>query len=101
MDWELLQIMVFVVVLVSIAGGVVTSIVERVISYKKSQLRANQPTHPDPDVSRLVSATEQLEDRVRVLERIATERNDANDILAAEIESLRALPDAKPRENAA
>lgn len=37
--------------------------------------------------------TEQLEARVRVLERIATDRGTA---LADEIEGLRAIPDARP-----
>ena len=100
MDWELLQIMVFVVVLVSIAGGVVTSIVERVVSLKKAQLSKGSLPSPG-DNERILEVTKQLEDRVRVLERIATQRNDPNDLLAAEIESLRTLPDTPVKESAA
>ena len=100
MDWDLLIIMIFVVVLVSIVGGVLSGIVERVISYKKSQLGKGENVSSD-DTRRLIEITEQLQDRVRVLERIATDRNDANDLLAAEIESLRSLPDPQPKETAA
>lgn len=90
MDWELLQIMVFVVVLVSIVGGVASSIVERVISYKKANLKVLAPSEDSGRVAQLDAKTEMLEDRVRVLERIATEKDSS---LAAEIEALRELPD--------
>lgn len=90
MNWELLQIMVFVVVLVSIVGGLLSNIVERVVSYKKANLKAGSGDTSSGQVAALTAKTEMLEDRVRVLERIATDKDSS---LAAEIEALRQLPD--------
>ena len=100
MDWDLLMIMIFVVILVAIVGGVIGNIAEGIVSYKKSQL-AKGGDLSSTDAKRLIEITEQLQDRVRVLERIATQRNDPSDMLAAEIEGLRALPDVKTQESAA
>lgn len=99
MDWELLTIFLFVIVITSIVGGTVNGIVSKVIDYKKSE-RAHSTVGKarKQDVSNLTERTEMIEDRLKVLERLATDRGT---LLADEIEALRdsatALPPVKTR----
>lgn len=85
MDADLLLIAIMVITVVAIVGGSVNGIVSKVLDYKKSQdLRQWAPG--EAPASDLADRTEMIEDRLRVLERIATDRGQ---LLSDEIEALR------------
>ena len=90
MDWDLLLIFLFVIIIVSILGSVANDIAKRVLDYKQAERATGSGHNGTAEVQRLTEKTEMLEDRVRVLERIATDKDSS---LAAEIEALRELPD--------
>lgn len=94
MDGDLLLIAIMIITIVGIVGGSVNAIVSKVIDYKKSQ---NLHSHGAGEVQagQLADRTAMIEDRLAVLERIATDRGH---LLAEEIEALR--DDVKSRENA-
>lgn len=85
MDVDLLLIFVFIGSMVAIVTGVGSHVYKRHLSFKERQLellaeRAAQ------QAAQHAARTEQIEQRVRVLERIATDRGAD---LAARIEDLR------------
>lgn len=82
---DLIPAFIFVVCVVAIIGGVTQQIVSKVIDYKKSQ-RLHDANNSGADVNQIADRTDYLEERVRVLERIATDRGAD---LAQEIEDLR------------
>ena len=82
---ELIVIFGFVLIIASIALGVGSSIHKRQIEYKERKdalERENFGANPDGSAKKI----EQLEQRVRVLERLATDRGQD---LAHQIEELR------------
>jgi len=85
---ELAIIFSGVIVALIVIGASVNGIVSKVLDYKKS-MRVGQPGAATTGTEELLSRTELIEDRVRVLERIATD--NAPD-LATQIEQLRDTP---------
>ncbi|GAA4647505.1 hypothetical protein GCM10023115_54670 [Pontixanthobacter gangjinensis] len=87
---ELVIIFSFVIVAALIVFGSVMSMHKRQIAYKE---RRDAAERADSSANPVASAKkiDQLEQRVRVLERLATDRGQD---LAAQIDELRSLPDA-------
>ena len=88
MDADLVGIFIFVIVITAILGGVVNGVVQKILDYKRDQRAAGGPAP--------ALASEQsdrmalIEDRLRVLERIATDPEARRGTqLAQEIEQLR------------
>lgn len=87
MDAELLMIFTFVIIVVAIIGGSINGIVQKVLDYKRSQAAIMQGSEGNGgNVAHLAERTEMIEDRLKVLERLATDRGA---LLADEIEALR------------
>lgn len=88
---ELAIIFGFVIIAALIAFGFGSSIHKRQIAYKerKDALERERSDANAPGTARTVA---QLEKRVRVLERLATDRGQD---LASQIEDLRSLPDVE------
>ncbi|MDJ0642978.1 MAG: hypothetical protein QNJ15_09180 [Erythrobacter sp.] len=74
-----------IIVMLIIIGISVNSIVAKVLEHKRS-LRSGNPGLPDAQTNELSARTDMIEDRLRVLERIATDRGQ---LLSDEIEQLR------------
>lgn len=91
MDMELFFILVFVVVIVSIVMGNLSGIYKRHLRFKEKELEA-MATQTAEKAAQYAGKIEVMEERVRVLERIATDRGAD---LAHEIESLRLRDDSK------
>jgi len=93
MDLDLLMIFVFIVVMVSIIGGFAHGIVEKILEHRRAEADRDGEAGPER-IAQMAERTQMLEDRVRVLERIATDRSPQ---LRDEIEAL--LADARePRQ---
>lgn len=92
---ELAIIFGFILIIASIALGVGSSIHKRQLQYRerKDAIEREQAGNSTSDASQKI---EQLEQRVRVLERLATDRGQD---LASQIEELRGLPDLKMSTN--
>ncbi|GAA0285521.1 hypothetical protein GCM10009127_29060 [Alteraurantiacibacter aestuarii] len=87
MDINMILAFIFVIILVSIVMTTLGGVIKRHIRYKEREMELrNAP--PQSGIS--AAKAEQLEERIRVLERIAT---DGNADLARQIEDLR-LPDS-------
>ncbi|MEO1048262.1 MAG: hypothetical protein AAFW59_08025 [Pseudomonadota bacterium] len=89
MDPDLLLIFCFIIVVTAVIGVSVNGIVKKALDYKRS---VNAPALPEKNakVAEIEERTQAIEDRLRVLERIATDpeaRRGAE--LAQEIEQLR------------
>ena len=100
MDEELVLIFGFIIVVTTILGITVNGIVAKVLDYKRSQAGiAATGERPVNVPQELNDRTEMIEDRLHVLERIATDRGQ---LLSDEIEALRkeALPQPKTEERA-
>lgn len=82
---ELAIIFSGIIVGLIVIGISVNGIVSKVLDYKRS-LRAEQPDQLTNRTTELSARTDMIEDRVRVLERIAT---DNSPDLATQIEQLR------------
>ena len=85
MDIEMILAFLFIITVVAIVGGTLVKITGKVVDYKK----ARYVTGIGRDMGEtqgLRERTHYLEERVKVLERIATEKDDD---LALEIERLR------------
>jgi cell division protein FtsB len=82
---EMVVIAMTIVAIVLIAGMSINGIVDKVMSTKRARLDA-QPRTQGPDVREIAERQQMIEDRLRVLERIATDRGS---LLADEIEALR------------
>ena len=86
------------IALVAIVGGLIAvtilvgTIFKRIMSYKEKQLGLTADSTAEK-AAQYASHVEQLEARVRVLERIATDKGAD---LALQIEELRELPTATP-----
>lgn len=85
---EMIVIAMTIVAIVLIAGVTVNGIMEKVVEAKRlrydAKARIEQPG--GSEVRELAERTQMIEDRLRVLERIATDRGTG---LADEIEALR------------
>ncbi|MFM7377585.1 MAG: hypothetical protein ACKO1O_05565 [Erythrobacter sp.] len=94
---EMVIISMTIVAVVLIAGMSLNGIVDKVMSTKRQRIEARGQA-PAPEVREIAERQQMIEDRLRVLERIATDRGS---LLADEIEALRiASLAAQPREAA-
>lgn len=82
---DMLIIAMMVVAIVLIAGMTVNGIVEKVMQHKRLRYEAGSG-QSGPQVREIAERQQMIEDRLRVLERIATDRGS---LLADEIEALR------------
>ena len=91
MDPDLLLIFCFIIVMTTVLGLTINGVVQKVIDYKKSKNAAGIPDRRDVSTA-VIERTEMVEDRLAVLERIATDRGT---LLADQIEALIESPDRK------
>ena len=89
MDWELVAGLVAAIAIVGIVMGTVGDIVKRAIRLKEKRLEL-QARPAQPDAAPLLAKIGQMEDRIRVLESIAS---DSGARLVHEIEALRLTSD--------
>ena len=82
---EMVIISMTIVAVVLIAGISLNGIVDKVMSTKRQRIEARGQA-PGPEVREIAERQQMIEDRLRVLERIATDRGS---LLANEIEALR------------
>ncbi|MFO6448280.1 hypothetical protein ACLBKU_14195 [Erythrobacter sp. NE805] len=82
---EVVVVAVAVVAIVLIAGMTVNGIVEKVMQAKRLRYEAKAGTDA-PALHEIAERQQMIEDRLRVLERIATDRGT---VLSDEIEALR------------
>ncbi|PIW55287.1 MAG: hypothetical protein COW16_07025 [Sphingomonadales bacterium CG12_big_fil_rev_8_21_14_0_65_65_10] len=85
MDFEFLAIMVFVVAILAIVLGIGNDAFQRWLRHKEKQLELMADKTAE-QAAQYAAKAEKLEQRVRVLERIAT---DTGADLATQIEDLR------------
>ena len=84
---ETVVIAMTIIAIVLIAGVSLNGIVEKVMSTKRLRYEARPLAEPQgQDIRLIAERQQQIEDRLRVLERIATDRGN---LLADEIEALR------------
>ena len=93
MDMDLLLIMTMIVLVTGISFIGINGIVAKVLDYKREQ-RAHL-AGASPRSGEIIDRTEMVEDRLRVLERLATDRGA---LLADEIEALRDDRAARTKE---
>jgi len=89
MDLDFLLVVIMVITVVAIVGRTVTSVVQKVIDYKREQ-NAQLAGPSQGNAPQVTQSTKKIEDRLAVLERLATDpetRRGAD--LAQEIEQLR------------
>lgn len=86
MDIDLIVIFVGIAVSLMVTGISVTAIIDTVLSHKRKMIAMEQEAKAAPAVG-LADRTDLIEDRLRVLERLATDRGT---LLSDEIEALRA-----------
>lgn len=92
-DWDLFLIMTMIVCVTAISFVGVNAIVTKVLDYKRSKAGMAGQSN-GPAVAQITDRTDLIEDRLRVLERLAT---DKGTLLADEIEALR--DQRREREN--
>lgn len=93
---EIVIVAMTIVAIALIIGVSVNGIVEKVMREKRLRHEAQKaPGHTD--LQAIAERTAHIEDRLRVLERIATDRGN---LLADEIEALRLAHRSADRENA-
>ena len=100
MDTDLLMIVTMIVIVTAIIGGSVNGVVQKVLDFKREQNGIKQQSGHHGNLDHETSArSDMIEDRLRVLERLATERGQ---LLSDEIEALRdrSLEHAKDGGNA-
>ena len=85
LDMDLVLIFSFVVVITTIAGIAINRIVSKVYAHQRWEKEQDHANSGTP-VNQLAERTDLIEDRLRVLERLATDRGVT---LADEIEALR------------
>ena len=90
MDQDLILIFSFIIVVPAVLGMTVNGVVQKVLDYKRTAKGAG-PREGYTNLSELEDRTQLVEDRLAVLERIATDRGT---LLADEIEQLRLEKDA-------
>lgn len=90
--YEMVIIAMTIVAIVLIAGMSINGIVDKVMSAKRQRHEARSDGNA-PQIREVLERQQMIEDRLRVLERIATDRGS---LLADEIEALR-ISSAKER----
>ncbi|MEL6486509.1 MAG: hypothetical protein AAFQ13_05120 [Pseudomonadota bacterium] len=88
MDPDLLLIFSFIIIVTAIIGMSVNGIVQKSLDYKRSINAAKSP-EGGAKVTEVLERTQAIEDRLAVLERIATDPDTRHGaLLAEEIEAL-------------
>lgn len=87
MDWDLVLIFSFITITLVVLGFTINGIVSKVLAHKRWD-RENSliGSQSSIRVSEVADRTDLIEDRLRVLERLATDRGA---LLSDEIEALR------------
>jgi hypothetical protein len=87
MDWDLVLIFSFITITLVVLGFTINGIVSKVLAHKRWE-RENSliGSQSSIRVSEVADRTDLIEDRLRVLERLATDRGA---LLSDEIEALR------------
>ncbi len=91
MDFNLLMIFIFIVAVVAVVMTTVGEIVKRHIRFKERELEVIAGETAEK-AAQYAGRIQQMEERIRVLERIATDRGDD---LARQIEALRSADDGQ------
>ena len=87
MDEDLVPIFMFVLLMTTVIGLTINGIVGKVLDYKRDKAGIPRPGMPMRKVENVSDdRTELIEDRLQVLERLATDRGA---LLSDEIEALR------------
>lgn len=86
---ETMIIAMAIVAIVLITGMSVNGIVDKVVQAKRLRLET-KAGQPGPELREIAERQQMFEERLRVLERIATDRGN---LLADEIEALRIVSD--------
>ena len=94
---EMVIISMTIVAIVLIAGISLNGIVDKVMSTKRQRIESRSFSQ-EPEVRAIAERQQMIEDRLRVLERIATDRGS---LLADEIEALRIAAHAAPKREPA
>lgn len=95
MDPDLILIFGFIIVVTTILGITINGIVSKVLAHKRWEKEQYGGASSSDGVSQISDRTEMIEDRVRVLERLATDRGQ---LLSDEIEALRSSTRALERD---
>lgn len=98
MDFELFMIFVFIITIVSIVMGTIGGAVKRHIKLKERALELQHGAAANAAPAEVIAQFRKMEERLRVLERIATDKAGygEQDQLSAEIEALRlSAPEAE------
>ncbi|MEM6857388.1 MAG: hypothetical protein AAF559_05915 [Pseudomonadota bacterium] len=89
MDLDLVGVFIFVIVITAITGGIINGVVSKILDYKRER-RAIEGSPAPALASEHSDRMALIEDRLRVLERIATDPQARRGTeLAQEIEQLR------------
>ena len=99
-DLDLVLIFGFIIVVTTILGLSINGIVSKVLAHKRWERENERESNGSSSVvTGIADRTEMIEDRLRVLERLATDRGQ---LLSDEIEALRdrAVPQEKDKERA-
>ena len=89
MDADLVLIFSFVIIITVITGVIINGVVQKVLDYKRSK-NAAPPLENGAEIANVLERTAHIEDRLKVLERIATDPEERRGSeLAQEIEQLR------------
>lgn len=91
MDWDLLLIFSFIIIVTTVIGISVNGIVQKTLDYKRSLNTA--PPKALGNLHEVIERTQLIEDRLAVLERIATDPETRRGALLAE--EIEALVDAR------
>ncbi len=94
MDFEFVLSLGAAIAIVAIVMGTIGSIVKRAIRLREKRLELQARPAQQPSVTSLLAKIDQMEDRIRVLESIAS---DSGTRLAHEIEALRLTANASQK----
>lgn len=94
---DLVIISMTIIAIVLIAGISLNGIVDKVMCTKRQRIEGRSFSQ-EPEVRAIAERQQMIEDRLRVLERIATDRGS---LLADEIEALRIAADSAPKREPA
>ena len=95
MDPDLLLIFIFVIIITAGVGATVNGVVQKVLDYKRS-VKGSQAPEASDTVFEMRERTQLIEDRLAVLERIATDPETRRGALLAE--EIEALVDGRKQE---
>ena len=86
MDMDLLMIVTMIIIVTGIIGGSVNGVVQKVLEHRRELAGMEGNRTSSLPSTGLADRTDMIEDRLRVLERLATDRGQ---LLSDEIDALR------------